>query len=147
MADEREKELCAVKHKSRAVIPFAFASLVHARSVCHHEVFHQSSVAAFCCFNNVGFACNASSSSSSLQQCASRRRQRVGRAAFGGAATFCCAVVCAPTLLRYAATSDELRPMATSRGVRSRLQRRAWVCEEQKASVHGDGNYRTCLLQ
>ena len=144
MADEREKGLYSVKHKSSAVIPFV--SLVHARSVCNHVVLHQSSVAAFRCFNNVGFAYNASSSSSSLQECASRRRQQVGRTAFGGAATFCCAVVCAPTLIRYAATSDELRPMATSRGVRSRLQRRAWVCEEQKASVHGDGNYRTCLL-
>ena len=52
----------------------------------------------------------------------------------------------APTLRRYAATSDELRSMATLRGVSPTLQRRAWVCEEQKASAQGDGNYRTCFL-
>ena len=52
----------------------------------------------------------------------------------------------APTLRRYAATSGLWRSMANLRGVEPMLQRRAWVCKEQKASVHGDGNYRTCLL-
>ncbi len=71
MPDDREKRLYSLKHKSSAVIPSV--SRVHARSVRHHVVLHQSSVAAFRRFNNVGFAYNASSGASRERKASSLR--------------------------------------------------------------------------